>query len=99
MSPRSRPFSIRRATATLAGMHELALIDGVVDAALRGAGGARVVAVRLEVGRAACVCVDALRFCFELCTTNTPLADAQLEIDEIDGDALRVKHLEVLDVP
>jgi len=80
-------------------MHELALIDGVIDAAVRGAGDARILAVRVEVGRAACVCVDALRFAFELCTAETPLAGARLEIDEVDGDALRVKHLEVLDVP
>jgi hydrogenase nickel incorporation protein HypA/HybF len=66
-------------------MHELAITQGVVDAVTVRTGSARVVSVRVTVGRLAGVVPDAMRFCFELVTTGTPLEGAALEIEQPDG--------------
>ena len=74
-------------------------MEGLVEAAIDHARGARIVGVHLEIGRRSGVAVDAIRFCFEVCAAGTVLAGATLAIDETAGDELRVKHLEVIDVP
>jgi hydrogenase nickel incorporation protein HypA/HybF len=66
-------------------MHELALMESVVCAVGERIGAARVVAVRLEVGRLAAVVPEALRFCFDVCARGTTLEGASLTIDEIPG--------------
>jgi len=66
-------------------VHELALTESIVAAIQQRLGDARVVRVRLEVGRLMAVLPDALRFAFEACTQETTLAGARLEIDEIAG--------------
>lgn len=58
-------------------------------------GDAHVVAVRLEVGRDAGAVARALEFCFDVCARGTSLEGASLEIREIDGDAMRLKEVEV----
>lgn len=62
------------------GMHELALIESVIDAITEQVGDARVAIIRLEIGELAGVATDALRFSFEVCAHGTALADASLEI-------------------
>ena len=68
-------------------MHELAITQSVVDAVTERTGATPVAAVRLRVGRLAGVVPDAMRFCFELVTEGTPLAGADLVIDEPEGRA------------
>ncbi len=68
-------------------MHELAIMESIVDAVIERVGDAQVFRVRLEVGKLSGVVPDALRFCFELATAETPLAGAALEIMEIPGRA------------
>ena len=68
-------------------MHELSLIEGVVDAVTEQLGGQRVALVRLAIGALAGVAVDALRFSFEVCTRGTPLEGAALDIVSIAGRA------------
>lgn len=58
-----------------------------MDAVIERVGDAQVVRVRLEIGKLSGVVPDALRFCFELATAETPLAGAALEIIEIPGRA------------
>jgi len=60
-------------------VHELALMESVVDQ-ITGLIDARVALVRLEIGELAGVDVEALRFCFGVCTQETPLAGAELDI-------------------
>jgi hydrogenase nickel incorporation protein HypA/HybF len=43
--------------------------------------------VVLEIGKLAAVLPDALRFCFDLCAEETPLAGASLVIIETPGRA------------
>jgi len=69
-------------------MHELSIATAVVDACAERAAGARVVRVRLEIGRLSAVMPDAIRFCFDLCAKDTELEGAALEILDIPGRAV-----------
>ena len=69
------------------GVHELALMESLVETVLAHVDGAEVVRVRLEIGELAGVDVEALRFCFGVCTERTPLAGSALEIRRTPGRA------------
>jgi hypothetical protein len=84
-----------RCPTEIIAVHELALIEYVIDAIRERLGEARVVRVRLEIGRLRAVVPDAVRFSFEICAEGTTLAGAVLEIDETAGDELRIKEVEV----
>lgn len=62
-------------------------MESLVTMVTEEVGDARVTTVRLEVGRLSCVVPEALLFCFDVCTYDTPLAGAVLEIIEIPGRA------------
>lgn len=64
-------------------MHELAIIEGVVDTVTERLGDAPVSCVRLEIGALSGVVDDSLRFCFELATEGTSLQGASLEIRQV----------------
>lgn len=66
-------------------MHELSITRNVVAIVAEHAAGRRVTRVRLEIGRLSAVMPDAIRFCFDICASDTALAGARLEIDEIPG--------------
>jgi hydrogenase nickel incorporation protein HypA/HybF len=68
-------------------MHELAITQSVVDMVVERTAGRRVSSVQLQVGRLSGVVSDAMRFCFDVATADTPLDGATLEIDEITGRA------------
>ena len=76
-------------------MHELALMDDLVTAVAAEVGDARVVAVRLEVGCLSAALPHALRFCFDVAARGTALEGAALEIEETNGDELRLKEVQV----
>lgn len=64
-------------------MHELAIVESVVDAITTRLPEARIAAVRLEIGQLSGVVPDAVRFCFELATEGTALQGATLDIVEV----------------
>jgi hydrogenase nickel incorporation protein HypA/HybF len=66
-------------------MHELSITRSVVAIVAERAAGRRVTRVRLEIGCLSAVMPDAIRFCFDVCAADTPLAGATLEIDAIPG--------------
>ena len=66
-------------------MHELSITRNVVAIVGERSAGRRVTRVKLEIGRLSGVMPDAVRFCFDICAADTPLAGAALEIDEIPG--------------
>ncbi|HME19747.1 MAG TPA: hydrogenase maturation nickel metallochaperone HypA [Acetobacteraceae bacterium] len=68
-------------------MHELGIAASVVDVCAEQAAGARVLRVRVEVGRLTAVLPDALRFVFDVCAHGTALEGAELEIVDIPGRA------------
>lgn len=61
-------------------MHELAITQSIVSAVRQRLDDAPIRSVTLEVGELSGVVVDSVRFCFDLCTTDTPLAGAQLDV-------------------
>ena len=63
-------------------MHELAIVESVVDAVTRRLPGATVTRVHLEIGALSGVVADSIRFCFDLATEGTGLEGATLEITE-----------------
>jgi hydrogenase nickel incorporation protein HypA/HybF len=66
-------------------MHELGITRNIVSIVAERAGERRVKRVALEIGRLSAVMPDAIRFCFDVCSRNTPLEGAELEIREIPG--------------
>ena len=64
-------------------MHELSLADAIVAIARDHAGGRRVTAVDVRIGRLRQVVPDALEFAFELVAAGT----------EVEGAELRVEHV------
>ncbi|MDB5217267.1 MAG: [NiFe] hydrogenase nickel incorporation protein HypA [Myxococcaceae bacterium] len=76
-------------------MHELALMEDLVDTVTDGITDERVHVVRLVVGRESGVSAHALRFGFDICTRGTPLEGAALEIVETGGSELRLAEVEV----
>jgi len=76
-------------------MHELSLMEDLVTTIVERLGEARVVHVRLEVGKRAGVLPASLQFCFEVCTRGSTLEGAELEIIELAGPELRLKDVEV----
>jgi hydrogenase nickel incorporation protein HypA/HybF len=66
-------------------VHELAIIEGVVDQVTQRLPDAKVTCVRLEIGALSGVVPDALLFCFDLATEGTNMQGARLEITETSG--------------
>lgn len=66
-------------------MHELALMQSLVETVREKVGDARVTALRLEVGQLTCVVPEALSFCFDVCASGTTLEGAAIEILPIEG--------------
>jgi hydrogenase nickel incorporation protein HypA/HybF len=68
-------------------MHELALVESVIEMVAGHAQSRRVRRVKLEIGKFTCVTPDAIRFCFDVAAAETPLEGARLEIVEIEAQA------------
>lgn len=69
-------------------MHEMSLAENVreiIEDAAREQGFARVMAVRLEIGRLSSVEPEAMRFCFDAAMTGSIAERARLEIVEMPG--------------
>jgi hydrogenase nickel incorporation protein HypA/HybF len=66
-------------------MHELSITQSLVEAVLNRTGGRLVTGVNLRIGPLSGVLPDAVRFCFEVVSADTPLAGAVLRIDEPQG--------------
>lgn len=66
-------------------MHELAVVEDVLETVLAAAHGARVLRVRLEIGMLSAVVPDALRFAWEVATEGTLAARAVLELTSRPG--------------
>ena len=66
-------------------MHELAIMESVVEMVVERTAGRRVAVVHVQVGKLSGVVPDALAFCYELVTAGTSLQDSRLEIDHTDG--------------
>lgn len=64
-------------------MHELSLVQGVVEICEQHSGGRRVLEVTLEIGSLSGVVPEALEFCFEAVVKGTLLEGARLIIERV----------------
>ncbi len=65
----------------------MGITQQIVELAEQRAGGARIAAIVIEIGKLSCVSPDAVRFCFDLCTQGTLAEGAALVIHEPPGRA------------
>jgi len=67
-------------------MHEMGIAQQIIDIATASIPpdmrSARVERVNLKIGKLSAVVPDSLRFCFEIVSQDTPLAGAELAIEE-----------------
>jgi hydrogenase nickel incorporation protein HypA/HybF len=68
-----------------AAMHEMSITRSVVAIVSERAVGQKITRIRLEIGALSAVMPDAIRFCFGVCSADTPAAGAELQIVEIPG--------------
>ena len=68
-------------------MHELGIVQEVIDLVTENARGARVKRVVLEIGKLTAVLPAAIRFSFDVCSADTAAEGAELEIVETPGRA------------
>jgi hydrogenase nickel incorporation protein HypA/HybF len=61
-------------------VHELSLMECVVDEVIDRLGAQPIAIVRLQIGELAGVAIEALQFCFEACARDTTLEGAMLDI-------------------
>jgi hydrogenase nickel incorporation protein HypA/HybF len=66
-------------------VHELSIVEAVIEQITDRLGDTRIAVVRLEIGELSGVVPDAIRFCFDLAAEGTAVAGAELEIDEVAG--------------
>lgn len=65
-------------------MHELSIAQAIVEAALQELEPEqRVLMLRLQLGPLSGVVEEALRFCFELATQDTPLQGCRLDVETV----------------
>jgi hydrogenase nickel incorporation protein HypA/HybF len=60
----------------------------MVELCLEHAGGRRVLSVTLQIGELAGVVPDAISFCFDACTADTPLEGARLLMEMVPADGV-----------
>ena len=66
-------------------MHELGIVQQVIEIVSEASRGRKVCRVVLEIGRLSAVMPDAVRFCFDLAAEGTAAEGATLEIVETPG--------------
>lgn len=64
-------------------MHELSLVQGIVEICEQHAGGRRILEVTLEIGVLSGVVPEALEFCFDAATRGSLLEEARLIIERV----------------
>jgi hydrogenase nickel incorporation protein HypA/HybF len=68
-------------------VHELALVESIVDAVTTRVGARPVARIRVRVGALMAVVPEAMLFCFDAAAAETSLAGAVLEIEPIAARA------------
>ncbi len=81
-------------------MHEFSIAQEIVATVERHLppGDTRLVkTVRLEVGDLERIAPDSLRFCFEMASQGTLAEGAELRVEQISGEGLRVVEFELVE--
>lgn len=66
-------------------MHELGITENIVAIASERAANQPIQKLTLVIGQLTAIMPDAIKFCFDVCSHNTVLEGAELEILEISG--------------
>lgn len=66
-------------------MHELGITRNIVAIVSEHAGDKLVKRVAIDIGKLSAIMPDSIRFCFDVCSKDTQLEKAILEINEIPG--------------
>ncbi len=69
-------------------MHEMSITQGIIDICVEHAGGRRIRSLNVEIGELSSVVPEAIEFCFEACSCETPLEGAILNIIRVPGRGL-----------
>ncbi|MEA5593258.1 hydrogenase maturation nickel metallochaperone HypA [Rivularia sp. UHCC 0363] len=69
-------------------MHELGITQNIVSIVNEYAQGKKVQRVLLEIGKLSAIMPDSVQFCFDICSQDTVLEKAKLEIIETPGLAI-----------
>lgn len=69
-------------------MHEMSIVQGIIDLCLEHTDGRRVTSIDVEIGELSSVVPEAVDFCFEACSRDTTLDGAKLNIIRIEGKAV-----------
>jgi len=76
-------------------MHELAIVESIMELVENAAAGQKILKVTVEVGLLTCVSPEALSFGFSLLAEGTIAHGAEFDIRRVAGDQLSVKSIEV----
>ncbi|NEP43735.1 MAG: hydrogenase maturation nickel metallochaperone HypA [Okeania sp. SIO2H7] len=68
-------------------MHELGITENIVAIVAEHAEHSTVKRLTLEIGQLSAIMPEAIRFCFDICSKNTVLEGATLEIIQTPGKA------------
>lgn len=68
-------------------MHELAVTEGIINVALKAAGGRRVLAIDLRVGALSSFVDDSVQFYFDALSQGTPVEGATLRFQRVPATA------------
>lgn len=66
-------------------MHEMSITASLVEICEQNSGGRRVTSVTLEIGDLSGIMPESVEFCFDVCTQDTLLEGAVLDIERIPG--------------
>lgn len=61
-------------------MHEMSIVQGIIELCIEHSGGRRVKSLDVEIGRLSSAVPDAVEFCFDACSRDTLLEGAKLNI-------------------
>ncbi|MDD2366966.1 MAG: hydrogenase maturation nickel metallochaperone HypA [Desulfuromonadaceae bacterium] len=66
-------------------MHEMSIVQGIVEVCEKYAAGRRILSIDLEIGELSSIVPEAIEFCFEASTRETLLDGARLNILMLNG--------------
>ena len=66
-------------------MHEMSITQGIIDLCLEHAGGRRILSLDVEIGELSSAVPESVEFCFDVCSKETLLDGARLNIIRVPG--------------
>ncbi|MFA4905732.1 MAG: hydrogenase/urease maturation nickel metallochaperone HypA [Candidatus Margulisiibacteriota bacterium] len=77
-------------------MHELSMVQDLLAAALKAAGGKPIKVVRIKVGEHCHAAPDNVEFLFKTAAHDSPAANAKVEVTIVPGEDLLLDSIQVV---